>query len=215
MLGSRQRSTLLSNLFGRRWRWLDRKRGRRIENGYNLDSGAAWALPPMHTNTDGICNSQWRLYFSGDFLFRSSSVTQGAVQQAIQSNPQSPTLLTAEFGSAKYYAALFGPVFRGRLPRKTRVSNYVALYAFGRAGWLRRSLNFTGEPIGGTLIQPSNPVAVSITGNSGAFDVGVGISFGPFKQLQSGSFFIEGRRLHGLGINSGTTMWPFVAGFRW
>jgi hypothetical protein len=198
--------------FGAGW---TAREGGGIDNGYNLNTGAAWALPPAHANPDGICDSHWRLYFGGDFLFRSSSVKEGSVQQAIQSNPQTPALLTAEFGNAKYYSALFGPTLRVRLPGKSRLSNYVAFYWFGRAGWLRRSLNFTGEPIGGELIQPSNPVAVSITGNSGAFDFGAGISIGPFKGLQTGSFFIEARRLHGLGINTGTTMWPLVAGFRW
>jgi len=187
--------------------WTAREGGG-IRNGYNLDAGAGIALPPRHDDQDGVCNSRWRLYLPIDFFFRSSGIKQSAVEQAIALNPQIPALLSATSGTAKFYSLMANPTVRFRV-------GYIQPYVFGGFGWLRRTIDLAGTSTQGTLVVDSGQLAYTVAGNSGAFDVGLGLNFAKMNFLGGSTIYVEARRLQGLGINSGTTMWPFAVGIRW
>jgi hypothetical protein len=184
-----------------------------LMSGYNLRGGAGVALyrhPETEYDDKGkpTSTNPWSIYLTADFLFNQSDFQPGVAVQTAGSNPQSPGLLSATNGRTKFFSATLGPTFR--YATKGRIQPYF----FGGYGWMRREAQLTGESVQGTIYQPSSPVVGVTGGNSGAFAGGAGIDIGPFRALGGMKVFAEVRILHGLGINSGTTLAPGV-GVRW
>jgi hypothetical protein len=150
----------------------------------------------------------WTVFGTVDFLYGSAKLRQGIqVQQIINSNPQSPALLSATNGEGKFYNLTAGPrlqVFPWQ--------GYVNLYAQAEGGWLRRSVDLTGMPTEGTVLQPNNPAVFSQAGNSGAVRLRAGVATG----LKGYHLFFEGGFLQGFGINHGTRLAAiWSGGLRW
>lgn len=185
-----------------------------IKSGHNLSASGGFAVIPEIAYADSTGNCKfgcyWRVYLTANILFTQSNITQAAVQQAVILNPTNPALLSASSGREKVYNLTFGPHVRYWL-----FKDWVGVYGSAGFGWLRRALDFTGTPLQGTLIQAPNPVVSAIVGNSGSFDAAVGVNLGNFGGTGGLKFFVEGRYVHGLGINSGVKIWPVSIGVRW
>ena len=138
---------------------------------YNLRAGAGvgvWRHEPEERQGGYLVPaSPWAIYVTADFVFSQAGISSQQVQQAIGTNPQIPSLLTATSGKAKYYSTTAGPTFR------RRVGSVTDLYATAGFGWLRRTVDFSGAATEGSLLQPSSQGVAGISGNSGAFDAGV------------------------------------------
>jgi hypothetical protein len=184
-----------------------------VDSGFNVKAGGGILVSSREaqfTTTGVRCRDRhWSLYLGINFLFTQSGLAEGTANQVATSNPQNPTLLSATSGRGRYYALTMEPTFRYRLTR------IVTVYALGGFGLLKRTLDFTGMPPQGTIVQGPSAVAASFSGASGVFDAGGGISFGPVNRTAGVSYYIELRRLQGLGVNGGTTLWPAAAGIRW
>lgn len=182
--------------------------------GYNLLAGAGFAVyrPDVEYDSRGIAVSpeRWSIYLMADFMFNQSQFEDGAAAEAAKFNPQYPGLLSANGGRTKFFSATFGPVFRCPPKGKLHMSPYV----FAGYGWLRRDVQLTGVSIQGPLYQPSSPVVAQTGGSSGAIAFGGGSDLAHIQALGGMRFFAEVRVLHGLGINSGTTIAP-TFGVRW
>lgn len=183
-----------------------------LKNGYNLRGGGGIALYRPGTEYDEKgepgSGNRWQIYLTAAFLFNQSGFQPNMAAQAAGSNPQYPGLLSATGGRTKFFSATLGPTFR--CPTNGPVRPYV----FAGYGWMRRDVQLTGESIEGTLYQPSSPVVGAIVGNSGAIAGGAGVDILNIQAVGGMKFFVEVRVLHGLGINSGTTLAP-GAGVRW
>ena len=194
------------------WSGLYGNYSRGLKNGYNLRGGGGIAVyrPEMEYDNNGtpVSSNHWSIYLTATFLFNQSGFQPGVAVETAGSNPQNPKLLSATGGRTKFFSATFGPTFR--CPTNGPVKPYI----FGGFGWMRREAQITGEPIQGIIYQPSSPVVGVTGGNSGAFAAGVGVDIGHIDAVGGMKFFTEVRILHGLGINSGTTLAP-AAGIRW
>ncbi len=180
-----------------------------LDNKYNLTAGAGFAWKKQ----DELLGRHWSLYVTGDFTFNPSEIGSQAVLNTAELNPQIPKLLSATSGTEKFFIATLGPTFR--FPQIHRESKWpFGPYAFGGFGVMRRTIDFTGVSVQGPVLQPSQPVAYTIGGTSGAFDAGLGVNVGRLQSVGGLMFYLELRAIHGLGMNSGTTMAP-VFGFRW
>jgi len=187
--------------------------GANVDRGNNLEAGAGVLLsgPPERYDQCGyrLGDRRWSLYLSADFLFNWSGLSRSGVDNAVTLNPQDPTLLSAINGRAKFYSTTLDPTFR------YRVRNWFTIYASGGFGWMRRTVEFTGLPPQGTVIQGPTAVIAGFGGNSGVFDAGGGISFGPIGPTGNLTYYVEARWLQGIGINSGTKLVPLSFGLRW
>jgi hypothetical protein len=177
-----------------------------LKTGYHLRGGVGVALYRSETEYDdkgsAIPGNRWSIYLTATFLFNQSGFEPGVVVGTAASNPQTPGLLSATSGRTKFFSATLGPTFRYAI--KGRVQPYF----FAGYGWMRREAQLTGESIQGPVYQPSSPVVGETGGSSGAFAAGAGIDIGPYWSVGGMKFFAEIRVLHGLGINSGTTLAP-------
>jgi hypothetical protein len=180
-----------------------------LNNRYSLEAGAGIPL----VRQQEIIGRYWSLYLTADFMFNQSGISGQAVSNTQTLNPQNPTLLSATSGREQFFSTALGPTLR--FPQLHSSGNWpVGLYAFGGYGVLRRTVDLTGVPIEGAVLQPSNPVVASISTTSGAFDAGIGTNVGRVGAVGGLMFFVELRAVHGLGVNSGTTVAPAV-GVRW
>ena len=193
--------------------------------GLNAGGGVLVSSRSAHYTDTGECTDRHLyLYVTGNFLFSQSDLTPGTAFNIGQMNQQqNPTLLSATSGSVKYYTFIGEPTVQFRLPNfrfppKSKFASnfqFISFYFLGGFGVMRRDLNLTGPPILGGVIQNSSTVVADFTENSALWDAGGGISFGPFKQTAGLTYFVEFRRIQGLGVNGGTTLEPFSVGIRW
>jgi len=173
-----------------------------LNAGWNFQAGGGFAVSRPSPSR------KWTVFIIGNFLFDKMRVSPAALSQARDLNPTDIGLLEANSAKAKFYSTTLDPTLRsGDLLFKG-----LTLYAFGGFGWLRRSLEFSGSAGQGELLQPGSPVVFGSGGNSGAYDVGVGLSYRIRRSLM---VYAEGRRIHGLAINNATTLLPLSVGFRW
>lgn len=137
-----------------------------LDAGWNFQAGIGFAVTgrpaPGH---------RWSAFINANFMFDQLGVSQAALQQAQTLNPTNIGLLEATSAKAKFYSTTLDPTFR--FP----VSDRATAYVFGGFGWFRRTLDFTGASVQGSLLQPGSPVVFGDGGNSGAFDVGGGVNF--------------------------------------
>jgi len=198
--------------FGGGWAGLFGNYADGLKSGYNLRGGVGTALYRSEIEYDDkgcpIHGNRWSIYLTATFLFNQSGFQPGVAFETASSNPQNPALLSATNGRTKFFSATLGPTFR------YAAKGSVQPYWFGGYGWMRRDAQLTGESVEGPVYQPSNPVVGVTGGNSGAFAAGAGIDIGPYRSVGGMKFFVEVRVLHGLGINSGTTLAP-GGGVRW
>ena len=175
----------------------------------SADSGLKWGWDLLAGGgiavTSWSHHRSWRLYLGGSFLFEHLGVKPGALNDASSMN----SALQGAIGArASFYSLTFDPTFR--FGGKSRLSGYL----LGGAGWLRRSIDFTGATTEGVLIQPTAPSILSPGSSSAAVDAGAGINVrlhGP----DSFMLFGEVRYVRGLDINRTTTLVPVSVGFRW
>lgn len=156
----------------------------------------------------------WTILVGTNFLYNESGLEASAIQQTIVSNPQNVSLLGVTSGKAKFYSWTAGPTFQWL------TTNYTRTYFFVGAGWFRRTVEFTGAPSEGSLIQASNPGIFGHGGNSAGVDAGFGMDFGrpreaDKKRVSDIRFYFELRWIRGLAVNQGTTLIPVSAGIRW
>lgn len=148
----------------------------------------------------------WRWLVTVNFSYQALGITQNAITQSQILNPLNLALEEANNGSAKAYGFTLDPVIRfGKF-------KHFKLYAFAGGGWFRRSLDFTssGE---GTVLQPNSRTVYSTHSDSGSVDGGGGVNIKPWR---SGfTPYVEARVIHGLAINSRTTLVPISVGVRW
>jgi hypothetical protein len=177
-----------------------------LNNGWNFQAGGGFAL---RAGSDAGGQPRRRLlYLNANFMFGQLAIKPSALQLAQSLNPTDVGLLEATSGRAKFYATTLDPTFRFRINDGGSVSGYF----FGGFGWFRRSLEFTGVSGEGSLLQPSSPVVFGSGGNSGAYDAGGGIDFTLRRGLTP---YVEVRLIHGVAINSASTLLPISAGIRW
>jgi len=156
----------------------------------------------------------WTVLIQSNFLYNQSGVERSAIQQAVVTNPENVSLVGAVSGKGKFYSWTLDPTLQ------VLTTNYGRLYLFGGAGWFRRTIEFTGLPSEGSLIQTSNPSIFGHGGNSVGVDAGFGMDWGRPRQrdmtrLSDLRFYFEVRWVRGLAINQGTTLVPVSAGIRW
>jgi opacity protein-like surface antigen len=192
--------------------WTGRE-GANIDRGNNLEGGAGVRLSPQSEQYDDCGyrrdDRRWSLYVNADFLFNWAGLSSIGVSNAVTLNPQDPTLLSAINGRAKFYSTTLDPTFRYRF------GGWFTVYATGGFGWMRRSVEFTGLPVQGTVIQGPVAVITGFGGNSGVFDAGGGVSFGPIGKTGGVTYYVEARWLQGIGLNSGIKLAPVSFGLRW
>jgi hypothetical protein len=167
--------------------------------GWDLQAGAGIAVTPWSHHRD------WRLYLSVNLLFEHLGVKSEALGTTASMNSELQEAIGAK---ARFYSVTFDPTIR--FGGKRRVSGYV----LGGAGWLRRSIDFTGPATGGILVQPTAPSILSPGSSSMAVDAGAGMNLrlgGPGSVM----WFAELRYVRGLAINRTTTLIPVSIGFRW
>ena len=167
--------------------------------GWDLLAGGGIAVTPWSHHRD------WRLYLTGNFLFEHLGVKSQALGTTASLNSGLQEAIGAK---ARFYSTTLDPTLR--FGAKSRVSGYV----LGGAGWLRRSIDFTGVATGGVLVQPTAPSILSPGSSSMAVDAGAGINVrlgGPGSVM----WFAEVRYLRGLAINRTTTLAPVSIGVRW
>jgi hypothetical protein len=146
----------------------------------------------------------WNAFITANFLYGQSTF-KGSLQEIIESNPQMPSLLSANAGNGSFYSMTLGP----RIQYSRRL---FSVYGRGEGGWLRRSLDLTGPVTEGTALQPNNPSVFEQSGNSGALRLSGGVAVGA-KGVRG---FVEAGFLQGFAINHGTMLSPILSGgVRW
>jgi Outer membrane protein beta-barrel domain len=174
------------------------KDGNSLNAGWNVQADAGFKPSRF-----GKVTLYW---INVNFMFDELDVSQTALQTARTLNPTNVGLLAATSGRAKFYTVTDDITIRAS------VNPRLDVYAFGGFGLLRRTLDFSGSASLGSLIQPASPTVFGNVGNSGGFDAGGGVNF----KLRAGwKVYAEGRVVHGIGINSGSTLLPISAGIRW
>jgi hypothetical protein len=175
-----------------------------LNSGWNFHGGGGFAFsgPPKPGHA-------WVFLVTANFLFAELGISQSALQEARTMNTTNVGLLGATGGRAKFYTATVDPTFRFPVGERTEY------YILGGYGWFRRSLEFTGTSVSGSLIQPSSPVVFGSGGSSGAIDAGGGVNFKLSHKTGGLKIYAEARVVHGLAINSSSTMLPLSAGIRW
>jgi hypothetical protein len=193
--------------FGGGW---TRSQGGGLETGINFRAGGGWLLSPQphlySASGDPLRGRHWSLYLVGEFAFTQSGLTNTALLQQIQLNP---ALSSATSATPRYYSATADPTFRYCL-LKCRVT----FYELGGFGWMHRTVEFDG-PSNGTSPVGSNGKLASFGYQSPAYEAGSGVTFGPFPFSEGVTYYVEWRRLQGLGSNGGSTLWPLSFGIRW
>jgi hypothetical protein len=186
-----------------------------FKSGFGLLAGGGVRIPGHSDANSLLSPPSWSLYLTANFMYDQLGIS-GDTSQIAANNPQIPTLLSASSGKAKFYTTTFDPMVRFRIPK----ASYLNFYVMGGAGWMRRTLDFTGTATTAGSLVPSSPVVVLLSGNSAAYDFGGGVSVRPYPAGSSSKaggtlVYLEGRRVHGLGINASSTFWPLSVGLRW
>jgi hypothetical protein len=193
--------------FGGGWTWAQ---GGGLATGINFRGGAGWLLSPQPQRYNSIGNRlrerHWSLYLVGEFTFIQSGLTKSGLQQAIQLNP---ALSSATSATGRYYSATADPNLRYCV-----LNCRITLYVLGGFGWMRRTVEFNGPATAESPVG-SNATVASFNYDSAAYDVGGGVTLGPFKYTEGLTYFVEVRRLQGFGSNGGSTLLPLSFGIRW
>jgi hypothetical protein len=147
----------------------------------------------------------WTLAITPDFLYDDMGVTGEALNQAKNLNPTDIKLLQANSAKAQFYS--------GTLDLKFVAPSVHGFQFYGLAGfgWLRRTVDFSGTSTEGVLLQPGTPAVFETQGNSASYDLGIGA----YRHIgRTWMLYVEGRRVHGLAVNSGITLLPLSIGVR-
>jgi hypothetical protein len=170
-----------------------------FQSGWDVLGGGGFAV------TRWSPHRCWRLYFAGNFLADYLGVQPNFVTNAAKSNT---ALQGAQGAQAKFYSLSLDPTVRfGN-------RGHFGEYLVGGAGWLRRSIDFTGLAPQNAVIQPGAPSLLSTGSSSAAVDVGGGINWRP-RGPNGFMVFGEVRYVRGLAINHNTGLLPVSVGFRW
>jgi opacity protein-like surface antigen len=185
--------------------------GKLMDGQWGFQAGAGYRVkqwwPKAHyPNGDPDGPSRASFYINGNFQYDQSKIKSSAVTQAVNANPQNPAILSAITGQGKFYTATLDPTLR------FAPNDRLGIYGLAGFGLLRRTIDLTGPATEGNLIQPVTESVFGSAGNSGVLAVGGGVDYRVWKEMK---IYVEGRALHGFGVNSGTTLWPISAGVRW
>jgi hypothetical protein len=172
-----------------------------LSGGWDFQAGAGFAVVNRsETRT-------WSFFLDFDYLFDQTSVKSSALDLAKNLNPTDIGLLNATGGKTRFNVVAFDPTFRWKTPSRVEV------YAFGGFGWFQRRVDLTGVSNEGSLLQPGSPSVFLRNASSGSIDGGAGINVRNKKGWAIP--YVEVRVVHGLAVNSSTTLVPFAAGVRW
>jgi len=167
------------------------------------------AKPPRRYNHDisKPMYRRWNVFARAELLYGRAGIGEEAVQQIIESNPQTPSLLSATGGEAKFYSATLGP----RVQYSRERFN---LYFQAGFGWFKRSIGLTGVATEGSVLQPNNQSVFGQGGTPGGAGGGVGADC-EIPRLRGVRIFGEFGLLQGLAINHSTRLAPLSFGLRW
>jgi hypothetical protein len=172
-----------------------------LSGEWNVQAGLGFAWPGSNPER------RWNLFLDFDYLFDQTSVKASALLQAKNLNPLNLALLNATGGTSRFNVVAFDPTLR------VAASSRADIYVFGGFGWFRRQVALTGVSNQGSLLQPGNPSVFLRNSSSGSVDGGGGINFKPKKGWAMP--YVEIRLVHGLAVNSSTTLAAYAAGIRW
>jgi Outer membrane protein beta-barrel domain len=173
-----------------------------LSGEWNFEAGAGFAV----ANRNATRN--WSFFLDFDYLFDQTSVKSSALALAKNLNPTDIGLLNATGGKTRFNVVAFDPTFRWQIS-----PHVVEAYVFGGFGWFQRRVGLTGVSDEGSLLQPGSPSVFLRNASSGSVDVGFGFNFRTIKSWAVP--YVEVRVVHGLAVNSSTTLVPFAAGIRW
>ena len=172
-----------------------------------IQAGAGKLLTTSDPEKPGLYPDyrHWNIFLTGQFLWGESDLKQAALPVLINSNPQTPSLLSAQSGKGRFYSTTAGPRFQYSRDRWD-------IYGQVAGGWLRRSLELTGASTQGGALQPSSPSVFSRSANSGDIRATAGVAYG-VKKLH---VFAEIGMLAGFAVNHETMLAPILSGgVRW
>lgn len=167
----------------------------RLDHGWNLLAG-------------GGLNFNRHFGVTGNFMVNQLGITRSELNA-----------LNVPDGNARVYSVTLDPTFR--LP----LGHGFSAYLLGGGGYLRRTVEFTRPTVAETFVfnpwwgyigparVPINQILGTVTSNSGAFDVGGGLSM-PLAKTGA-HLFVESRYYHGFTSNSNTMLVPLTVGIRW
>ena len=188
---------------GGAWTQLEGSDRQNFPSGWkNFQAGVGFAVTPV-----SLREGRWSVFVTADFLFDGMKFRNGVLNTA-QVNPTNLGLISATGGRASFYSTTLD------LNVRSAPVKGVSFYAIGGFGWLRRDLVFTGASNEGSLLQPTGPAVFESNGNSGAFDGGAGVQW-RMPGARGLMVYLEGRAIHGLAVNHGTTLVPISVGVRW
>jgi hypothetical protein len=167
--------------------------------GWGFQAGGGFAVTRQAEADRGHA---WYLTFN--YLYDKFQVRKSALTDAIAKESQ---LSGATSAHGDFSAVTFDPTFRWALNRR------ISVYWSGGFGWLHRGVGVNGL----SKVPPLLPNSSSLGGaasNSGVFDFGMGLNYGP-RHWGGLMIFTEGRVYHGTAINSGSTLVPISIGLRW
>jgi len=168
--------------------------------GWGVQAGGGFAVVrndnPDHGNS-------W--YITGNFIYEKFKANAAALNAAKAANPTQLANTTSAHGG--FTTVTLDPTFRRAFSRQ------YGMYMSGGFGWLRRGIGFNGASPG-TLLQSGSISLDRLASNSGVFDLGGGMEFGPQK-MSGFMLFAEARVYHGVAINNASTLVPISVGIRW
>jgi hypothetical protein len=168
--------------------------------GWGVQAGGGFEF--FHSDNPGHGNS-W--YITGNFMYEKFKANAAALNAAKAANPGELGKATSAHGD--FTTVTLDPTFRHAFnPR-------YGLYLSGGFGWLRRGIGFNGATPG-SLLQSGSISLDRLASNSGVFDLGGGIDFGP-RKFGGLMLFAEARVYRGLAINNASTLVPISVGLRW
>jgi hypothetical protein len=185
------------------WAFVGGNDSNSLDSGWSLHAGGGFRV----SGPEGP-GHEWSLFVTGNFMFDHLAIKNSALIAARTMNPQDPELLNATGGRAKVYVGTLDLVLRRPVGRADA-------YVFGGFGGMRRSIGLTGPSGQGALIEPTSPVVFGSGGNSGAFDAGAGLNIRLGDHLGGITPYVEVRVVHGLAVNSATTLIPLSIGIRY
>jgi hypothetical protein len=172
-----------------------------LSAGWNFQAGAGFVT---RLNPKGP--RMWTLLITPAFLYDGMGVTGDALNQAKNLNPTDIKLLQANSAQARFYSAALDLKFLTPLS-----AGGLQFYGLAGFGWLRRTVDFSGVSTEGVLLQPGTPAVFQTQGNSASYDLGIGAYY---RIGRTWMLYVEGRRVHGLAVNSGITLLPLTIGVR-
>jgi hypothetical protein len=170
------------------------------KGGWGVQAGGGFAFTRPADSAH-----RWRWFITSNFTFEKFEATAAALSLAKASNPTQLASATSAHGDFTAVTLDLNPRFF--------VNRKLSVYAVGGFGWLRRGVGFNGANPA-TLLQSNGISLDRVASNSGVFDLGGGVNYGP-RILHGAMLFMEARVYRGLAVNGGTTLLPFSLGIRW